>query len=111
MNTQADSVQACACALGKSLDGSGEPPSDEFPHGNSDTHIMLNVEPVKAERWDIYRWNGRWRTISSVLALSSGATAFYFRELPPAPLNPAIIPEGTHTVTIYRPKDSAHVVA
>lgn len=98
MDTQADSAQACACALGKSLDGSGvpEPPSE---------HIMLNVEPVRIQRNDIYKWDGSWRTVSSVLALSTGGVAVYFKELANAPLKPAIIPEGILAVTVYRPKN------
>lgn len=90
--------------MGKSLDGAGKPyPPAKFTHGDSSTHDMLNIAPAEAKRWDIIRWKGEWRTVSSVLGLTNGDTSIYFREVKHGSLDPARF-TGVLAITVYRPK-------
>lgn len=94
-----------------SLNGLGKPPDDveavtvdtaPWPQA---THTRMHIPPVHMRRHDLYKWEGVWQAVSSVIAQSSGATAVHFRALSrTAPEQaPAIIPEGVYAVTVYRP--------
>lgn len=100
MSTQADS----AAALGMPPDDveSVAPAHTLF---TSHTHELKTIPPSQIRRLDIYKHDGLYRTVSSVIAKQGGGTAVYFRSDDGKAPPPIDIPEGVYAVSVWRPKE------
>lgn len=101
MSTQADR----ATALGTPPDRVETPAANGIGF-TSHTHEMMNIPPSQIRRLDIYKHDGLYRTVSSVIAKQGGGMAVYFRSDDGPEQQPADISEGVYAVSVWRPKET-----
>lgn len=100
-DTQADR----ATALGMPPDDVETVASADAPF-NSHTHELKNIPPSLIRRGDIYKHDGIYLTVSSVISKDRGrGTVLYFRSDDGHVTPPAEISEGVYAVSVHRPKE------